>query len=168
MAEKSKATLASDLAANFADGGLNTAAEFRAHVGDILDSITATLKTTGAGTDYTLTGSSALVDFGTTDPTLAIPGAGTFQIIATIQLVADAAGAGDVVRFKLRNTTDGADIGIEREVTMPANSAQVPVQIIEHFAPAAAKTVQLWAYNATSARGTVISTKTEIKSVRLA
>lgn len=34
--------------------------------------------------------------------------------------------------------------------------------------PGAAKTIQIWAYNATSPLGTIISTKTEVKTVRLA
>jgi hypothetical protein len=168
MAEKSKTTLASDITTNLANASDITAAELRTVLGDVLDSVTATLKTTGAGTNYTLTGASALVDFGTTDPAVSMPGAGTFLILATLQVQADAAGANDDCRFKLRNTTDGADVGFERQVTMPANSALLHVEIVETVTVAAAKTIQLWGYNATSARGTVISTKTEIKSVRLA
>lgn len=171
MAEKSKAQLAADLAANFADNtdGDITEAVFRGFQADVLDSITASSKVTGSGTDYTLgTGSSALVDFGTQDPEVALPGAGTFLILATVQIQADAGGAGDEVLVKLRQTTGTpADVGIERRVTMPANSALVPVDLVETVTVAAAETIQLWAYNATAARGTVISTKTELKVVRL-
>lgn len=168
MAEKSKTTLGTDITTNLANASNITAAELRTVLGDIVDSFTANQKTTGAGTNYSLTGASALVDFGTTDPAVALPGAGTFLILATLQVQADAAGANDDCRFKLRNTTDGADVGFERQVTMPANSALLHVEIVEIVTVAGAKTIQLWGYNATSARGTVTAAKTEVKTVRLA
>ncbi len=168
MAAKDKTTLASDIATQLADGSNITAGELRGVLGDLLDSITQNGKATGAGTDYALTGTSALADFGTTDPSVSLPGAGSFLIQATVQLQADASGAGDEVRLKLRNTTDGTDIGIERRVTMPANDALAPVDLTEIVTVAAAKTVQLWAFNATSARGTVLSAGTALNWVRLA
>lgn len=168
MAAKDKTTLAADITTNLADGGQATAAQLRTILGDVLDSMTATAKATGAGTDYTLTGSTARVDFGTTDVELTLPGAGTFLLIATVQLQADAAGAGDEVRLKLRQTTGTpADVGIERRVTMPANSALVPVDLVETVTVAASQTIQLWAHNASSARGVVLAVKTEAKQVRL-
>jgi len=170
MAQKSKAQLAADLAANFADNtdGDITEAVFRGFQQDVLDSIGAASKVTGAGTDYTLTGSTALVDFGTTDPSVALPGAGTWLFTVIVQVQADAGGAGDEVLLKLRQTTGvPVDVSVEIRVTMPANSAFVPVTLTALVTVAAAETIQLWGYNATAARGTVISTKTEIKVVRL-
>lgn len=167
MAAKDKTTLASDITTNLANGGQATAAQLRTILGDVLDSMTQTAKATGAGTDYTLTGSTARVDFGTTDVEVALPGAGTFLLIATVQLQADAAGAGDEVLVKLRNSTDGADVGVERRVTLSSNSGFVAVDLMETVTVAAGKTVQLWAHNATSARGKVLSTRTELKSIRL-
>ncbi len=107
------------------------------------------------------------MDFGTTDPSVSLPGAGTFLIQGTVQFQADASGAGDEIRLKLRNSTDGSDVGIERRVTMPANDAFVPVDLCEIVTVAGAKTVQLWAYKATAAQGAVLAVGTEVRCVRV-
>jgi len=57
----------------------------------------------GTGTDYTLTGSTARVDFGTTDAQVDIPNGGTYLILATIQFVGDVAAPG--MSFMPRSVT---------------------------------------------------------------
>jgi hypothetical protein len=121
----------------------------------------------GAGTDYTLTGATARVDFGTTDAEVTLPTAGTYLLIATVQMQGDASGAGDEVRIKLRNSTDGADVGIERSVTTHVASTFETCDLMELVTVTAAKTIQLFAFNATSARGLILAAKTAIRYVRL-
>lgn len=62
-----------------------------------------------AGTAYTLTGSTAALDFGTTDPVLVINQAGTYLIVART-VVSLPAGLGDAgsLSFKLRRTNNTA------------------------------------------------------------
>lgn len=122
----------------------------------------------GTGTDYTLTGSTARVDFGTTDAQVDIPNGGTYLILATIQFVGDAAGAGDELHAKIRNSTDAVDVGFESTTTMPSNNGFVTMVLERRHVNnlGAAQTLQIFAHNATSARGTITSTKTSIKFIR--
>lgn len=124
-------------------------------------------KATGVGTDYTLTGATARVDFGTTDAEVTLPTAGTYLILATCQVQGDAVGALDEVRVKLYNSTDAAAIGVERSVTMAVASSLDPIDILETVTVTASKLIQIYAYNVTAARGKILATKTEIKYVRL-
>jgi hypothetical protein len=63
-----------------------------------------------AGTAYSLTNTSAALDFGTTDPVLTIPAAGTWLIFATAQLDYNGAtfAASRTVTLKLRRTNNTA------------------------------------------------------------
>lgn len=121
----------------------------------------------GAGTDYTLTGTLALVDFGTTDPSISLPTAGTYQVKSVFSVQADGAGSGDTIEAKLRNTTDGVDISQVVLNTCHTNSGYIQVTVQAVVTITAAKTVQLWARNATAARGTVVSTTTSISYSRM-
>jgi hypothetical protein len=124
---------------------------------------------TGSGSDYTLTNATARVDFGTGDVQVDIPTGGTFLIIATVSFVGDAAGAGDELRAKLRNSTDAVDIGPEQRTTMPANNGftEIILQQLHLNNLGTIQTVQIFAHNQTAARGTVSSTRTHIKFIRL-
>ena len=126
-----------------------------------------TEKATGAGTAYSLTGTSARVDFGTTDAEVTLPTAGTYLLLATVQVAGDVLGASDEVRVKLYNSTDAAVVGVERSITTAVASSFDPVDLMETITVTSSKTIQIYAHNATSARGTIIAAKTEIKYVRL-
>jgi hypothetical protein len=121
----------------------------------------------GAGTNYTFTGTHALVDFGTTDPSISLPTAGTYNVRAILTVLADAAGAGDAIEAKLRNTTDGADVSQVMLSSCPLNSGHHQVVVEAVVTITAAKTIQLWARNATSARGVAVSTATNIRYARM-
>lgn len=163
---KDKSELQADIAAELADASGITAARLRPVLSDIVDSITQSAAAAGSGTPYVLTASTAPVSFSVDDPDVGLPGAGTWLLIASAQILAAAAGAGDEVRIKLRDVTAGADIGIERRVTMPANDALVPIDLVEAVTVANPATVQIWAHNDTAAQGEILST-TSLRYVRL-
>lgn len=121
----------------------------------------------GAGTAYSLTGSTARVDFGTTDAEVVLPTAGTYLLLATVQIQGDALGASDEIRVKLRNSTDASDVGVERSVTTAVASSFDPIDLLETVTVTASKTIQIFAFNTSSARGTIIAAKTAIRYVRL-
>lgn len=122
---------------------------------------------TGSGTNYTLTNSTARVDFGTTDAEVSLPTSGTYLVIACVSFIGDVAGAGDDLRAKLRNSSDSTDVGAEKRVTMSTNSGREIIMLDEVVTVTASKTIQIFGHNATSARGSVESTTTTIKYVRL-
>jgi hypothetical protein len=61
-----------------------------------------------AGTAYTLTNTSAAIDFGTTDPSITLTKAGTYLLLAsaTVQLVAASFAANQAVTIKARRTNN--------------------------------------------------------------
>jgi hypothetical protein len=63
-----------------------------------------------AGTAYTLTATSAAIDFGTTDPSITLTKAGTYLLLAsaTVQLVAATFAANQNVTVKVRRTNNTA------------------------------------------------------------
>lgn len=69
------------------------------------------------GTAYTLTNSSAALDFGTTDPVITIPGPGTYIICGSVNILYNAAtfAANRTVTLKFRRTNNtAADVGTAR------------------------------------------------------
>lgn len=68
------------------------------------------LSAIAAGTAYSLTATTAAVDFGTTDPSITIDWAGTYLILANIHLKYNAAtfGANQTVAIRLRRTNNTA------------------------------------------------------------
>lgn len=67
------------------------------------------IQTVAAGTAYTLTTTSAALDFGTTDPTLTIANAGTYSIYVTVQTtLVSATTTTQSVTYKLRRTNNTA------------------------------------------------------------
>lgn len=122
----------------------------------------------GSGTDYTLTASTAFVDFGGTDPDInTLPSAGTYLITALVTVTAGAS-ANDVYNFKLRNATGAADISNSSQSVNHADASdkfQVVLQSI--VTVTGADRIQLYGHNSTAARGTVNSTETKLTYVRL-
>ena len=69
-------------------------------------------ETTAVGTVYTFTTSMAKVAFGTTSPEVTLPTAGTWLILARLTIdYATATTTNQTVTVKIRNVTDGADLG---------------------------------------------------------
>lgn len=121
---------------------------------------------TGAGTNYTLTTTLARIDFGTTDPEITVPTAGTYLIMGHVQFVSNVASTNDFHFARLRNSTDSVDVGTFVAVSL-GSSAWGRVTLTSIVTVSASKTFQLWAANGIAARGEVQSDYTSIKYVRL-
>lgn len=119
---------------------------------------------TGSGTDYTLTNATAHVVF-TSSADIILPTAGTYMVQAFVSILGTT--DADEVHAKLRNSTDATDIGAEKLATIPNTNGRVNFVLMEIVTVAATKTVQIFAHNATAARGTVESIRTNIKYIRL-
>lgn len=120
----------------------------------------------GVGTNYTLTNATAQVAFGTTNATVTLPTAGTYLVQANVSII-NGATADDIYDAKLRNTTDSTDIGVNKKVSGGPASGRVNIVLMELVTIAASKVVTIFAFNETAARGTVESTTTDIRFVRL-
>jgi len=80
---------------------------------DSVDGVTPLMNTIvayGAGTDYSLTATSAAIDFGTTDPTITLINAGTYLVSGTVNLRYNGAtfAANRTITLKLRRTNNTA------------------------------------------------------------
>ena len=121
----------------------------------------------GSGANYSLTASTAAVDFGGTDPDInTLPSAGTYLITAVVNCTAGSS-ANDVYNFKLYNVTGAADIANSAQsVSYAANDIfQVTIQSI--VTVTGADRIRLYGHNSTAARGTVNATQTKLTYVRL-
>ena len=122
----------------------------------------------GVGTDYTLTNTLAQVAFGTTNAAVTLPTAGTYLILANVSVI-DGANSGDVYSAKLRNTTDSTDVGVAKKNSGSLAAGRLLLFLAELVTTTAAnKVVSIFAANETAARGSVESTSTDIRYVRLA
>lgn len=126
----------------------------------------------GAGTNYALTTTEARIDFGTTDPEIVLPTAGTYTLHGTVTFLFSsvASSIGDGVYCFFFNSTDVATVAgdISSWTNLSATTVnQLTVTGTAVISVSASKTIQLWARNATGARGVVVSTQTAIKYVRL-
>lgn len=130
-----------------------------------------------AGTAYSLTATPALLDFGTTDPTITINTAGTYLIQANVGLKYNGAtfGGTQTATLKLRKTsgtpadiTSGSrtlTLGIVTGLTGSIETTQVPPVI---FTAAAGDIIQVFgSLSATPSAGTVDTDSAEIVAVRL-
>lgn len=121
----------------------------------------------GSGADFAHAGTAyARVDFGGTDPEIALPTAGTYLVTAIVAVTTTT--AGDALSCKFYNSTDAADVASsERTITsINANTtAQMTCQNV--VTVTAGKTIQLFAKNATAARGGVTAVTTTVSYVRL-
>ncbi len=125
-----------------------------------------TATTSGAGTDYSFTTSTAAIDFGTTDPSVTIPTAGTYLFIADIRFT-NGAIVNDEYRFKIRNTTAGADVVSDMIWTLPAASQVMSANLTGTLTCSASDVVTIYGFNNTGARGTCQSAGTRLRYVRL-
>ncbi len=97
----------------------------------------------GAGTAYSLTNAAALVDLGTTDPSITLNGSGTYLLLARVRLDYNGATFAAVrnVTVKLRrvnntaadiaNATAGVKTDIVTTVTSSLGDVQIPAVIYQ-------------------------------------
>lgn len=87
----------------------------------------ATFSVDGAGTAAPLASLYATLDFGTTDPTITITRAGTYLILARVEIVDNSLTAQSSPKFKLRrtNNTAGDLSNSESALTLPTSSEYV-------------------------------------------
>ena len=119
----------------------------------------------GSGTDYTITGSSAIINFGGTDVQLALPTAGTYLLQALVSVI-NGGTASDVYHAEIYNTTDATSLTQRTIDHLPAN-ATGQIVLFDLVTVTATKTINLRIYNASAARGSVDSIETSISYVRL-
>lgn len=111
-----------------ATAGANSLAPFV----DSVDGVTPLnniVETVAAGTAYTLTTTYANVDFGTTDPVVVLPNAGTYMIYALFGTdLVGATATTQVVQGKVRRTNNtAADLGFaSAELLPPGVAATIP------------------------------------------
>jgi len=122
-------------------------------------------ETNGSGTDYSLTASTAAVDFGGVDPQLTLPTAGTYLIIASA--IFNGANANDSLVFKLRDFTASADVANASQTVTAHSTGNSQINIQSIYTVTGSSRIDFYAHNATAARGTVISTLTKLMYVRL-
>jgi hypothetical protein len=121
----------------------------------------------GAGTDYSLTASTAFVDFGTTDPKITLPTSGTYFIFAEEAITAGAS-ANDDFRAKLRDETTSTDLsGSDQEINYLGISQLGTLKMTATTTAAAGDVIAIWSHNNTAARGSVNSARTRIGYIRL-
>lgn len=121
----------------------------------------------GSGSDYTLTTSYARVDFGGTDPQIALPSAGTY-LLTYVVTCNTGLGGGDDVNFKLYDSTAAADIAnSESHSEFHVNSTHQQFFMTTIATVTGANTIQIYGKNATSARGSAEAVHTKIQYVRL-
>lgn len=119
-----------------------------------------------AGSSYAFTTSMALLDFGTTDPSIALPSAGTYLIFGSVAW-SPGVNDNDVFEFKFRNSTDGADVGLVHAMSHLMSGEIGAHSMMALTTVSGAKTIQLWGRNSTAARGTADSAGTFIGYIRL-
>jgi hypothetical protein len=121
----------------------------------------------GAGTDYTLTGSTAFVDFGTTDPKVTLPTDGTYWVWADVG-IATGGTANDNYQAKLRNETASTDLtGASDSINNWGASVNGTIYIHGFVTGTAGNVIAIWSHNNTAARGAVNSARTRIGYIRL-
>jgi hypothetical protein len=113
----------------------------------------------GVGTEYTLTGTSALVAFGTTSPTLLVAAGVTQAMIGyNVSVTATAA---DVCNFLVYDVEDGAPLaGSASSIVATGNADIVCHVFVAPLVPG--HTLQLRGANATTPGGTVEAANTNI------
>ena len=121
----------------------------------------------GTGTAYTFTTGMAHVVFGTTNPDVVLPTAGTYLITGTQDVTGGPGASGDQMTFQFYNVTDSAVFGsiITNNTIELSGTEQVTYSTV--VTVTATKTVGFAARNATAARGTVNILGTNIQFVRL-
>lgn len=121
----------------------------------------------GSGSDYSLTTSYAEAVFGG-GVALPLPSAGTYEVGGIVTVDEDGGNANDSISAKLYNTTDAADLtGSEKTISYLPAAKRGQLNLKSIVTVTAAKTLKLYAKNATAARGTIDSDQTSLYYVRL-
>lgn len=125
-------------------------------------------QTVGTGSNYTFPDTAYhRVDFSGSDPECTVPTAGTYLIICDVSITAGVY-ASDAFVVKLYNSTAAADISYsERTLSTLIENSTGHVTTTMVVTLGSASTIQLYAANATAARGRVNATETTIMYVRL-
>ena len=123
---------------------------------------------TGAGSDYTLTGAYALLNFGGQTAAITLPTAGTYLVTGVVELLENAAGGNDLYYVRLYDNTAAAAIASsERYLSHFPASKYGQVTLSNVITVSALSVIQIQSYNATAARGTAVAAATSISYVRL-
>lgn len=120
----------------------------------------------GAGTNATLGTSLTVITFGTTNPSISLPTAGTYLVEADIEIVSGA-NLNDVIQYELWNSTDSTTIGISRTDSNLGISQTESLDLRELVTITASKTLTIRMANTSGVRGTITSTKTKVRYIRL-
>lgn len=161
----------------YANGGGKILSSVTLGTGLTLSSGTLSLVTngasqvTGSGAGYSLTDTMARVDFGTTDPQVTLPEAGTYRVFALIEVDADPMGDGQLAEAKFYNSSDAADVANStRSAGNSGGGSYDKIQLtLENIVTvAASKTIQIYARDSNgTAEGSIVSTATSISYIRL-
>ena len=121
----------------------------------------------GVGTNYSVTNSTAQANFGTTNAAVTLPTVGTYLVQANVSII-NGATADDIYNAKLRDTTNAADLTVNKKVSGGPASGRANIFLSQIVVTTVANTaVQIFAFNETGARGTIESTTTDMSYVRL-
>lgn len=119
-----------------------------------------------SGTDYSITTTLTNCTFGTTSPSIVIPSAGTYLVNVGFS-GGGSATAGDEFVFQLYDVTNGHALGIAGHFDQPASGDHDYVTEMRFYTATNSGTIWLQIANNAGTRGTVISTNTSIRYIRL-
>jgi hypothetical protein len=127
-----------------------------------------TAEVIGSGSDYSLTTSYALVDFGGTDVEFnTLPTAGTYLLTATVAVNVGNT-TGDDFSFKFYNATDAADVANSEQVfDGTGHSGILQLTLSTVVSATGPKRIQIYGKNGTANRGSVTAIYTKAIYVRL-
>jgi hypothetical protein len=119
-----------------------------------------------SGSSDALANSVQAVDFGGTDPSIALPGLGKYLIIAVLT-VGDCTAADDVRAQLYSGEAETEYFGQEYRVSAPGTGRFQIVLMTQYTSYASPETISIHAYNGTAARGNAYAEGTTITAVRL-
>lgn len=123
---------------------------------------------TGGTTDHTLTVGYAKIDFGTDDLEVTLLAAGTYLLMADLEITVGGLSNTDAGQFKLYNSTQGADVA-GSEINFSIISARTVQVNLKAIATVAANDViQVWGQNIDAARGDVKYANSKLIYIKLA
>lgn len=128
--------------------------------------VNSSMETVGVGTNYTLTGSSARVDFGTTDPEVVLNENGIWIITAIVAV--SVGSANSTFTFYLYDVSAAQSITTRKQWWNGGGDEFQVVLRARYNCSGQPKTIQLYGQHDGGASGaTVISTRTSIDAMRL-
>ena len=122
-------------------------------------------ETNASGANAALPNATAVTDFGGTEAAITLPSAGTYLV--TVLTAVTGATAADVIHAKIRNSTAAADIANSATSIAVANTGAHQIVLTSVLTVTSGDLLELWAHNATAARGELVATSTKILYVRL-